>query len=151
MRTGLSRHANASLSLGIKSAGKGFARARDRAAFCPRDRPSAVAETGDSAPVRSNVAANRELFQRPQETGLSRDCVVGPVGLYGRSSINDLTNSGPIFDPSKAVQSRGSGSPKPRCIIRFTLLRLLSFPFPGRPFLSRPGVRPGAGASPSCR
>jgi hypothetical protein len=55
--------------VGIKSAGKGFARARDRAAFCPRDRPSAAAETGDSAPACANVAANRGFFQRPQETG----------------------------------------------------------------------------------
>jgi hypothetical protein len=74
-------HANASLSVGIKSAGKGFARARDGAAFCPRNRPTAAAEIGDSAPACANVAANRGFFQRPQETGLMRDCVVGLVGL----------------------------------------------------------------------
>jgi hypothetical protein len=54
--TGLSRKANASLSLGTKSAGKGFARARDRAAFCPRDPPSPAAETGSAAPACGNVA-----------------------------------------------------------------------------------------------
>ena len=76
-----SRHAKASLSEGIKSAGKGFARARDRAAFCPRDPPSPAAETGNATPARAKVAENRGLSQRPQETGLVQDCVVGPAGL----------------------------------------------------------------------
>ena len=76
MRTGLSREANVSLSLGTKSAGKGFARARDRAAFCPGYRPSPAAETGNPALARAKVADVKGFFQRPQETEISRDWVV---------------------------------------------------------------------------
>src|ERR1700675_3858117 len=83
MRTGLSRHANASLSVGIKSAGKGFARARDRAAFCPRDPPLPAVETGSAAPACVNVAESRGSFERPQETAFARDCVVADAVLIG--------------------------------------------------------------------
>jgi hypothetical protein len=75
------RHANASPSVGIKFAGKGFARARDRAAFWPRDSSFPTAETGTAAPACANVAENRGFFQRPQETGFARDWVVGAQGL----------------------------------------------------------------------
>jgi hypothetical protein len=49
--------------------------------FCPRDLPSPSAETENDAPARANVAENRRLFQRPQETGFVQDWVVGLVGL----------------------------------------------------------------------
>jgi hypothetical protein len=81
MRTGLSRHANASPSVGIKFAGKGFARARDRAAFWPRDLSFPTAETGTAAPACANVAENRGFFQKPQETGFARDWVVAEAVL----------------------------------------------------------------------
>ena len=61
---------------GIKFAGKGFARARDRAAFWPRDSSFPTAETGTAAPACANVAENRGFFQRPQETRFARNWVV---------------------------------------------------------------------------
>ena len=67
LRTGLSRQANRSLSVGTKSAGKGFARARDRAAFCTRKLPSPAAETGNASPTPAKVAEHRGFFERPQE------------------------------------------------------------------------------------
>src|ERR1700730_11654619 len=90
MRTGLSRHANASPSVGIKFAGKGFARARDRAAFWPRDSSFPTAETGIAAPACANVAENRGFFQRPQETGFARDWVVEPAGPPHPSALKGL-------------------------------------------------------------
>jgi hypothetical protein len=87
MRTGLSRHANASPSVGIKFAGKGFARARDRAAFWPRDSSFPNAETGTAAPACAIVAENRGFFQRPQETGFARDWVVVEAVLVGPVSV----------------------------------------------------------------
>ena len=88
MRTGLSRYANASPSVGIKFAGKGFARARDRAAFWPRDSSFPTAETGIAAPACANVAENRGFFQRPQETGFARDWVVAEAVLIGPVSAS---------------------------------------------------------------
>jgi hypothetical protein len=41
--------ANESRAVGIKSAGKGFAGARDRAAFCPRDPPSVEKDNSTGA------------------------------------------------------------------------------------------------------
>jgi hypothetical protein len=49
--------------------------------FCLRDLPTPSAETVNDAPARANVAQIRGFFQRPQETGFVRDCVVGLVGL----------------------------------------------------------------------
>src|ERR1700683_2769751 len=85
MRTGLSRQSNASPHVGIKFAGKGFARARDRAEFLPRDRPSAAAETGDLAPTRASVEPTRGVSRRPQETAFEQDCVVADAFHRNRS------------------------------------------------------------------
>jgi hypothetical protein len=87
MRTGLSRHANASPSVGIKFAGKGFARARDRAAFWPRDSSFPTAETGIAAPACANVAGNQGFFQRRQKTEFGRDWVVAEAVLIGPVSV----------------------------------------------------------------
>jgi hypothetical protein len=81
MRTGLSRDANPSPSVGIKSAGKQFARARDRAAFFTRAPPVSPAETATAAPARAKVAECRGFLRRPQETRFAEDCVVGLAGL----------------------------------------------------------------------
>jgi hypothetical protein len=81
LRTGLSRQANPSLSVGTKSAGNAFARARDRAAFCTRKPPSPAAETGNASPASAKVAEHRGLFKRPQEIVFVQDCVVEVAGL----------------------------------------------------------------------
>jgi hypothetical protein len=75
-RTGLSQQANPSLSAGIKSTGKGFARARDRAAFWRRNPSSPAAETGKASPDPAKVAEHRGLLKRPQEIRYAPDCVV---------------------------------------------------------------------------
>src|SRR5712671_3471082 len=92
MRTGLSRHASESLSVGMNSAGKGFARARDRAAFFPRKPPLHAAETGNAAPPRANVAENRGFFERPQETAFAQDYVVETARLELRAYQLWLSN-----------------------------------------------------------
>jgi hypothetical protein len=53
-----------------------FGRARDQAAFCPRDPPSPAAETESAAPACANVAESRGFFGRPQETGFARNQAV---------------------------------------------------------------------------
>jgi hypothetical protein len=55
--------------------------AGDRTAFLPRDLLPPPAATGNAAPACANVAENRRLFQRIQETGFTWDCVVGAQGL----------------------------------------------------------------------
>jgi hypothetical protein len=55
MRTGLSRHANASPSEGIEFAGNEFARARDWAAFCAKG--AALKATGQ--PIDTSTAAGK--------------------------------------------------------------------------------------------
>jgi hypothetical protein len=73
--TALGRDANPSPSVGIKSAGKPFARARDRAAFFTCLRPVTPAETATAAPAHAKVAECRvfaadrrklELHRTPQ-------------------------------------------------------------------------------------
>jgi hypothetical protein len=87
LRTGLSRQANPSLSVGTKSAGNAFARARDRAAFCTRKPPSPAAETGNASPASAKVAEHRGLFKRPQEIVFVQDCVVDDAVLIGPVSV----------------------------------------------------------------
>jgi hypothetical protein len=122
-RSGRPPHPGA-LSVGIKSAGKGFARARDRAAFCPRDRPSASAETGDSAPA----CVHPEI---PLPGARAQTFRLEPVSVSSRTSLCRSrqflpgkglarTETGPRFLPTMdyfARQRRGSvafPSPKPR-------------------------------------
>jgi hypothetical protein len=78
MRTGLSRQANASLSVRTGSPGKGL---REPETFCPRIPPSPAAETGKRRSRPRQGRGTQGFLQRPQETGFARECVVGPGGL----------------------------------------------------------------------
>src|ERR1700674_806077 len=81
MQTGLSRQSNASLFLGYKICGERVYTSQRPGGILPPQ--SAVTRSRDrkrrSRPRQ--VAEHRGVFQRPQETGFGRDCVVGPVGL----------------------------------------------------------------------
>jgi hypothetical protein len=54
-----------------------------------------AAETGNAAPPRANVAENRGLSLRPQETGLVQDCVVEIARLGLRAYRLWLSNRSP--------------------------------------------------------
>jgi hypothetical protein len=59
------------LSVGIISAGKQLARARDRPAFCPAIQLRQPQRPGMTLRPARNVAQIRGFFQRPQETGFA--------------------------------------------------------------------------------
>ena len=109
LRTGLSRQANRSPSVGTKSAGKGFARARDRAAFCTRKPPSPAAETGNASTAPAKVAEHRGFFERPQEIVFVQDCVVvdafqiGPVSNLKFPDNREINREFFKFGPFSAI------------------------------------------------
>jgi hypothetical protein len=98
MRTGLSRHANGSLSVGIKFAGKGFARARDRAAFLPRK--SAVTGSRDRK-CRSGPREWRGNLGGLPETAGNRIC----VALGGGAGRTQTCNQA-IMRPELIINGR---------------------------------------------
>jgi|ERR1700722_2859454 hypothetical protein len=132
MRTGLSRHANASPSVGIKFAGKEFARARDRAAFWPGDSSFPNAETGTAAPACAIVAENRGFFQRPQETGFARDWVVAEAVPFGPVSAG-------IF-PANREKNREFGENRPQRPIRMSFVCVTSITCERIPYGMKQGI-----------
>src|ERR1700722_1867517 len=98
MRTGLSLHAIASPAVGIKFAGKGFARARDRAAFWPRDSSFPNAETGTAAPACAIVAENRGSFRDHRKPDLRG------TGWWRRQS-----ESNPVCAPNSLITGKLTG------------------------------------------
>jgi hypothetical protein len=132
MRTGLSRHANASPSVGIKFAGKGFARARDGRRFGPRDSSFATAETGTAAPACANVAENRGFFRRSQETGFARDWVVAEAVPFGPVSAR-------IF-PANREKNREFGENRPHRSIQMSFVCVASIACERIPYGMKQGI-----------
>jgi hypothetical protein len=104
MRTGLSRQANPSLSVGTKSTGKGFARARDRAAFCTRNPPSPAAETGNASPTPAKLAEHGGFSRDRRKPYLYRNA------WWGREDSNlQPSDYGPVAVSMIELLSARSG------------------------------------------